>query len=548
MTRPILEWIRKPSSRRGISFASRDGSWEFWSYARLADLSSRFAQGLTRAGLQQLDTVALIQTSSPGFVASLFGAIMAGGIPAPMPPPEQFLFTDDYQQRIRELLRVAAPRFVLLGADAPATLRNLFSWTNETKVIAVDTLLHGEYCQFRDDSADLALLQFTSGSSGHCRAVRVPHSALEVNIEAIHRWLEWKHTDVAASWLPLHHDMGLIGCLLSALVRESDLWLFEPEHFVRSPLRYLRCLGEKGVSLTALPNFALDHIVRRVRPDLLDGTDFSALRGVIVGSEMLKADSFAGFNTLLAPFGFERHSLLPAYGLAEATLAATGVPLREGWSQLVVDRKAIAWGANVAQSCSDLSAGSTLVGCGRPLAGVSITIENESNQTLTDNQIGQIVVRGNSVAAGYLKGVSAGETHFRAEGLQTGDMGFIHDGQLFVLGRLGDSLKIRGRSLFAQDVESALSTLGLPPRRVVALLGSHEGEPTAVVLLERPAANHISGAHSLLRSLASGAKAVVLEVPRGSIRRTSSGKVRRRELWEKFCTGGFAELHCSHVG
>jgi acyl-CoA synthetase (AMP-forming)/AMP-acid ligase II len=178
-----------------------------------------------------------------------------------------------------------------------------------------------------------------------------------------------------------------------------------------------------------------------------------------------------------------------------------------------------------------------LIGCGRPLSGVSLAIQGTSGQELPHGHLGEIVVRGDSVAEGYLPPSAESDDAFTATGLRTGDIGFMEDGELFVLGRAGDSVKLRGRSLFAEDVESALATLGIPMHRAAALLGWHDGEPTVLVLLERPDAGWIERVRSLLRARIEEGHMVVQPVPPGTIRRTSSGKLRRRELWRMFCEG-----------
>jgi acyl-CoA synthetase (AMP-forming)/AMP-acid ligase II len=232
--------------------------------------------------------------------------------------------------------------------------------------------------------------------------------------------------------------------------------------------------------------------------------------------------------------------------LAEATLAVSGLPLYEGWQQVEIDPDSVGLERFIVHTDQYFPGRSTVIGCGRALAGVSISIESDSNQRLSDGQVGHIVVRGNSVADGYLEdAVDGQQTRFQDDGLRTGDIGFVQDGQLFVLGRLGDSLKVRGREVLAEDVECALATLGIPAHRAAALLGWHKGVPTAVVLLERPAANYISEAHSILRPRVGEANLLVLEVPQGIIRRTSSGKIRRRELWRAFCEGDITAIEHS---
>ena len=555
--RPLLEWVWQRRTDRGIRFVAANGDWHFHSYDHLATLTRRVARGLVAAGLRPHDVVALVQGSTPGFVASLFGTMLAGGVPAPMPPPHQ-LVTPDYWQRLNGLLTVVQPSFVLVdGHDAPPTLRAALSTATSAKTIAIETLLaadddfddaDADRSDKRDvdpRAADLALLQFTSGSSGHCRAVRVPFAALEANLRMIQQWLHWTADDHALSWLPVHHDMGLVGCLINAIVTQCQFWLMTPEHFVRSPVRYLRCLSDNRAKLTAMPTFALDHIVRRVRPAALAGADFSACEAVIVGAEPLRAHTFAAFCDLLGPFGLRRGALRPAYGLAEATLAVTGLPLTETWTEIDIDPRTVALGARVVSADRPSASTprgtltSTLVGCGRPLADVTVTIQDDrTGAALPDGTFGEIVVHGPSVTAAYVHGSDAGETSFDQDGLRTGDIGFLQDGQLYVLGRLGDSIKVLGRALFAEDVESALARAGLASNRIAALLGWRDGRPAVVVLLERGEADWLTRADAILRPQIGDAALAILLVSAGTIRRTTSGKIRRRELWQIFRDAG----------
>lgn len=536
----LLAWLLEPSSHRGIRFAGRNESWDFWSYERLAHLARRVAHSLVRAGVLEHDVVALVQRSSPEFVACLFGAMLAGTVPSPMAPAGTFQDPIRYREQLTGLLRSAKPAIVVADADLTPHLGNFMARADAPKLVTVNTLLDGaaEGTRAVDRRpTELALLQFTSGSSGSCRGVRIPFDALESNVAAIRHWLRWTAADPVASWLPIHHDMGLIGCLITPIVSQSDLWLLEPEQFIHRPLRYLRCFGENGARLTSIPNFGLDHIVRRVRPETLSNMDFSHWRAVIVGGETLKPESFARFYGLLSPFGLRRTSLLPAYGLAEATLAVTSLPLTEGWTQLDLKPASVVMGRSIVRAESDDPERTSVMGCGRPVLGVSVTIANESHQSLSDGQVGEIVVRGSSVAAGYVGGASESLTHFSNGALNTGDVGFMLDGQLFVLGRLGDSIKIHGRTVFAEDIESVLTSLEIPSHRVAALLGWHKGEPTVVVILENPSVDWVREASSILRQHAAGATILLLDAPRGTITHTSSGKTKRRQLWQAFVEG-----------
>jgi acyl-CoA synthetase (AMP-forming)/AMP-acid ligase II len=530
----LLDWLEDAPPDRGIRFAVGD-DWSYVGYAQLADATRQVAAGLISGGVEPGDVVTIVARSGPDFVATLFGALLAGGVPSPIAPPLPFGDAETYRERVVGLLRTARPRLVVTDPELVGTVRELAAapppgappspppvWTPDT-LRAAGT---GRPPRFPAPAPDaLALLQFTSGSSGRARGVRVPVAALESSVAAIRRWLRMEPGDATASWLPVHHDMGLVGCLITPVVNRSDIWLLPPEEFIRRPVRYLRCFGESGAVLTAMPSFGLEYVARRVRPEALAGLDFSRWRAVIVGAERVDPGALDRFTGLLAPFGFRRTALLPAYGLAEATLPVTGLPLTEEW---------------VAQPAADAPGGTPTVGCGPPVDGMSVTIEDENGSPVPDGCPGEIVVRGTAVAAGYAGGdgaASPSRTSFDGRALRTGDAGFVRNGQLFVLGRLGDSVKVRGRAVFAEDLEAALVGLGLPAHRVAAALGLQDGVPTVVAVVEQPAADLPASAAEVLRRRGEGARIVLSCVPRGTIQRTTSGKPRRPQLWQSFLSG-----------
>ncbi|HEX8363467.1 MAG TPA: AMP-binding protein, partial [Longimicrobium sp.] len=522
---PLLAWLHDPSADRGIHFAQADGSWSFCAYERLAEMARAAAAGLVGQGVSGNEVVALIGRSTPELVAAFFGTLLAGATPAPMAPPAAFQGQDAYGDHTRGVLRRTRPALAVADAEL---LEELVPIVAGVSRLACFDSLRGDGAA-RAEPAEIALLQLTSGSSGAARAVRIPRSALEANVAAIGRWLRWTPDAPFVSWLPLYHDMGLVGALICPVVNGGDLWLFQPEHFIRDPLRYLRCLAGSGAELSAIPAFGLDLSVRKVAPAALEGLDFSRVRGMVVGAERVRAETLERFHAFLEPYGLRRDALLPAYGLAEATLAATGVPPGRGWMAATVDPASLVPGHAV--RTLDVG-GAVVTGCGVPLDGVSVSIVDESGAPLADGHVGEIVVSGASLSAGYL-----GEPPSEGGELRTGDGGFVLDGELYVLGRLGDSIKVRGRVLFSEELEAALAGLGASSQRAAVLLGSHEGAPTAVLLTEEPDPAWRAAAVKLLRRQADGARVAFVAVPRGGIARTSSGKPRRRPLWDAFVAG-----------
>jgi acyl-CoA synthetase (AMP-forming)/AMP-acid ligase II len=528
--RSSLSWVRDPSPLRAIHFW-RGGAWERWTYERLAGLVLRAAGGLAGSGC-----AVLMLPSGPELVASLYGALLAGTVPALLAPPAPLQVGPAHRERALGVLRAAGPGLLVTAADLLPAARELAEAAGAgTRTLSFEELL-GSGRTLAGRPASRGLLQFTSGSSGRPRGVLVPPESLAGSIRAIRAWLRIDRGDAAASWLPPHHDLGLIGCLMTPIASQIDLWLLRPEDFIRSPVHYLRALGGLGASLSAMPGFGLEHIARRVRPEDLEGLDLSGWRALVVGAERLRAESLDRFCRLLAPAGFRSGAILPAYGLAEATLAVTGVPLGEQWRAVGLDPRALALGAPAVPD----PAGTAVVGCGRPLSGVQVAIHGPGGP-LPDGHVGEIVVRGDSLGAAWAPGEpSASLTRFEAGALHTGDAGLVLDGQLFVLGRLGDSVKVRGLHLFAEELESALLGAGVPSRHVAVLLGAWQGVPTAVVVFDRRVDAWSREAESLLRRRLEGGRVVVAHVPAGAIDRTPSGKPRRRRLWQQFCEGGLA--------
>jgi len=531
----LLSWMRQPNNRT-IKFAGAGDAWIEWPYDRLATQIYRVASGLQAAGVRHNSSVVLVEPTGPDFVTGYLACMLAGATPVPVAPPAFGHNAVDYQAHVRHVVTAAAPQLVVTNRLLVDPLRQA---AGGVMVVCTDELAGiGDALPTDCPPADLAMLQFTSGSTGRPRGVRVPSAALEHNVAAIGRWLRQCPDDATASWLPMHHDMGLIGCLLTPIAHQTDLWLMTPEQFVRDPLRYLRCFGESGARLTAMPTFGLRHVVRRVTDEQLSGLDFSAWRGVIVGAERVSDDALEDFVRLLAPHGLDRRSLLPAYGLAEATLAVTGLALDVPWTTMNVDPARLKLG--------DYAPGgphaSPIVGCGAPLDGVTVRILGADGTRLRDGWIGEIEVGGLSVTDGYSETPAvAASTRYTDRAIRTGDSGFLRDGQLFVLGRLGDSLKLRGRTLFAEDVEFALEAVGLPRHRQTVLLG-HANHPVAVVIVENCEPERLERARSVVARMTEGAQLIAKSVPVGTIMRTTSGKPRRRALWQSFRNGDLEDL------
>jgi acyl-CoA synthetase (AMP-forming)/AMP-acid ligase II len=542
----LLSWLENPDAARGIYFARPGEGWDHWSYPQLAALANRAAWGLREAGIGPGDRVVLIGLPGPWLVAALFGSLLTGSTVSLLSCPRTFGPDGRYQDYLAAVLAAARPGLVACDERLLEVLSHPASASAVRVTVSLERLASGG-----DPSRPpppparpgLALAQFTSGSTGPPRGVGVSLDALAANITAIRNWLGISGADSTASWLPLHHDMGLTGCLLTSVTAGTDLWLMRPEDFIRSPLRYLRCFAVGGATLSAMSAFGVGYVVRRVAPASLAGLDFADWRAVIVGAERIDPLTLTRFHELLGPHGLPPSAPLPAYGLAEGTLAVTGQALGGQWEDLEIDPGSVAPGRRVVAR----RPGQRVTSCGRPLGGVTVSIVDPDRAALPDRTVGEIAVCGPAVATGYLDvtgpcPAASGPTSFAGGTLYTGDAGFMHRGQLYVLGRLGDSVKIRGRTLFADAVESTLTRAGVNAARQATAVGLWRDQPAVVAVLENVTLAEGDVAAQAMRSCGEGAVLVLIQAPAGAVPRTSSGKPRRQELWRRFLAGEYEAL------
>jgi acyl-CoA synthetase (AMP-forming)/AMP-acid ligase II len=544
MLHGLIDWLDEPRAGHGFHFATDDG-WSFWDYPRVASYVASAARQIEELRRQEHGAVVIVARSGVDFVAAFLGALVAGNTPSPLAFPAFARDRQRYVEHAAGILATAQPALILADAavhDIVADAATLAGIPDGPERLELE---HGESTPYRRRPAELALLQFTSGSSGNPRAVRVTWSNLEANIAQIRRWLRMTPEDHTPTWLPLYHDMGLIGCFLTPMVNQSDVWILRPEQFIADPIRWLECFGSRGAQLTASPNFGFAVAGKRVSDEALEGMDFSNWRAAIVGAERLDAAVLNAFAERLAPFGFRPQAFLPAYGLAEATLAVTGLSMSQVPRVVRPDWSTARFGEEIpVEEETDLldteaigNGEGWVVGCGPPHPEIRVAITDEDGSDLPDASLGEISVEGPTVADGYLG--AGGTSSFEGGRLRTGDAGFTLDGELFVLGRLGDSVKIRGRTVFVEDLEARLATVdGVRKGRCVVLAGSDGIAEYVVAVFEQPAGDWIDGVIGILATAAAdAAKIEVFTGEPGAIERTSSGKPRRRVMWQQFLEG-----------
>ena len=541
----------------GLRFLDRRERPTFHGWRSIFDQATRVAAGLRSVGLEAGDRVALVYPTCPELIHGLFGVLAAGAVPVPLYPPVRLGRLDEYHERTARMLQAVGARLVLVDAK----VSKLLGPTCEKAETALgfrtlDGLMPpGDASFFHEGvETEAALIQFSSGTTVDPKPVCLSQRAVLAQVRTLNGfWPDdpasgWRHSGV--TWLPLYHDMGLIGCVFPALERPGTLTLIGPEVFVARPAIWLRALSRWRATISVAPNFAYALCVRKIDDRELDGVDLSAWRIALNGAEPVAPDVLRAFQRRFAEWGFRPGALTPVYGLSEATLAVTFSDLSREFTSTRFNRQALTEGWAVPDP-----EGREAISVGRPLPGTRVFIEvddaSPEGHEGAGVPIGRILVEGPSVMDGYWDRPEATAETLRDGRLDTGDLGFLWQDDLYVVGRAKDVLILRGRNHSPVDVEQAIGAVpGLRPGCAVAasfLPENADGE-RLLLFVERsreagagptaPVDGELQSACENAALVACGLRVdEVLILEPGTLPRTSSGKLRRGETLRRYLAG-----------
>ncbi len=531
----------------GYTFLDNASKPTFFSYAALYVAAEARARALLARGLKRGDRVAMVLSQPQDFVITFLGALVAGLVPVPMFPPLSFGKLDAYADSAVNILQVAGAS--LLVTDKPLSS---ILWQVVPRVPSLSdlVLVEGLDAGPRSDAPlptitpdDLALLQFTSGSTAAPKGVMVTQRSLVANCWAIATegmGLELG-SDVAISWLPLYHDMGLIGFVITPLFKATDAVFIPTLSFVKRPNIWLQVMHDYKGTLSFGPNFAFALATKRATEKELATWDLSRVRMMGCGAEPINAQVMKEFTERFAACGLRAAAPVPAYGMAEATLAIAFAPRDAEIPVLVVDAEAFRADGRVTDPPDDAVA-LAFVGCGRPFTGHRLGILGATGELLGDDREGEILFAGPSVSPGYWQNPSATADIFRADGwLRTGDLGFLHGGDLYITGRCKDLIILNGRNHHPQAIEWAVAEIdGVRKGNVVAFSRPGKDREELVVVAEtrsEPPADLADTIRSAVADQLSLRVADVVLLAAGQLPKTSSGKLQRRKTREQYLTG-----------
>jgi fatty-acyl-CoA synthase len=540
-------------SQKGLNFHDMRGELErVYPYAEMRADAQGMAYRLVAAGIGKTDRVALIAETGPDFAALFCACTLAGAWPVPLPLPTTFGGKESYIDQLAVQLQSADPKMLIYPpeiaemAQAAADRQGCegVNWDEfaQRPAPAVDLPTA--------DPEDICYLQYSSGSTRFPQGVAVTHKALLHNLYGHAASMDIGTNDRVVSWLPWYHDMGLVGCFLSLIANQVSVDYLKTEHFARRPLAWLDLISRnKGTTLSYSPTFGYDICARRIssQSNVAERFDLSRWRLAGNGADMIRPDVMQNFVNAFAPAGFKAGAFTPSYGLAEATLAVTVMPPGEGIRVELVEEERLSGGRR------DLSRPAryrAIVNCGKPLPDMAVEIRGEKGEIKGDHQIGKVWCRGPSVMHSYFRNQEATDECLvpsddgNGAWLDTGDMGYMANGYLFIVGRAKDMIIINGKNHWPQDIEWAVEQLpGFNHGDIAAFaVETENGEEAPAVLVHCRVSDPDERVklrdeiRDKVRAI-TGMNCVVELVPPRTLPRTSSGKLSRAKARKMYLAG-----------
>lgn len=557
-----LEAAAKIAPTRGYTFLTDagvpsfapDANASFVSYPALEEATRRFGGAMQGAGLRKGDRVALILPDNEQFVLCFLGAIRAGIIPVPIYPPVGLGALQGYLDNTRHIVARSGAKVLVTAANIRRLLGTVqASCPDLQKVVTVEEMGVGSH-PFREETIapdDVAFLQFTSGSTSRPKGVTLTHQNLIANVKCIMvDGLASNDVDVGVSWLPLFHDMGLIGFVLAPLVHDVPVTFLPSLLFLKRPVTWFQAMTRYKGSIAFAPNFAYALSIKRIKEADLAGIDLSSWRIAGCGAEPIRPETLEGFAEAFGKCGFSKGALLPSYGMAESSLAISFTPRHQGMKTVSVDGQKL-WSDGVAEDAQDDAESAVrLVSCGSAFPAHDIGIfaldDVQSSSPLPEGHVGEIRIQGPSVMRGYWEDDEKTRETFAGTFLRTGDLGFLKDGRLFICGRSKEVIILHGRNYYPQDIEwEASRAQGVRKGNVIAFGARDPKMPDrerVVVAFEVQTKELLEQAKEIgqqVRKMVQEGMSVTLDdavaLAPGVLPKTSSGKLQRartRELYE----------------
>ena len=549
----VLEWhARVHPDRPHIQFYGDGGLGEVITFRGLKEGAEKVAAGLQAGDLQPGQSVIIMLPTGGDYFFSFFGVLMAGGVPVPIYPPGRPSQIGEHLRRHAGIVANCLGAVLITVPEAKrfgGVLRSQVETLNAVVTVDELTARGGLFVAPKIGTGDIAFLQYTSGSTGAPKGVVLTHANLLANIRALAGALGTEPRDVFVSWLPLYHDMGLIGAWLGNLHYANLLVIMSPLAFLSKPERWLWAIHHARGTLSAAPNFAFELCLRRIGDKAIEGLDLSSWRLALNGAEAINPETMQRFAERFGPYGFGAHAMMPVYGLAECSVGLAFPPLGRGPAVDRIGRDVFMKTGRAQEAAEDDTRALAMVNCGRPLTGHQIRIVDDAGREVPERRQGRLQFLGPSATSGYCRNPRATAELFDGEWLNSGDLAYMAGGDVHISGRTKDIIIRAGRNIYPAEFEDAVGSLEGLQKGNVAVFGSNDpstGTERLVVVAETRKRNPEDqealrqAINGLAVDLIGGAPDDVVLAPLRTVLKTSSGKVRRaanRDIYERGLIG-----------
>jgi acyl carrier protein len=545
----VLEWHVKHHPRRlHIRILGNEREEDTLTYEKLWQGARKVAAGLQQRDIRPGETVAIMLPTGKDYFFSFYAILMAGAIPVPIYPPVRRSQLEDHLYRHSGILNNCVASMLISVPEVKLIAQLLKSQVGSLRDVVTVAELASETTQFLAPAiseSDIAFLQYTSGSTGNPKGVVLTHANLLANIRVMGETVKADPSDVFISWLPLYHDMGLIGACMGSLYFAIVLVVMSPLSFLMRPQRWLWAIHQYRGTLTASPNFGYELCLKRITDMDIQGLDLSSMRLAFNGAELVSPSTIERFTTRFQPVGFRAEAMLPVYGLAESAVGLAFPPLDRQPRIDCVQRETFSESVDALQAESTDENSLCFVGSGHPLAGHEIRIVDPDGRELPERQEGYLQFRGPSATSGYYRNPEATQKLIVDGWLNSGDLAYMAEGEVFITGRSKDLIIRAGRNIYPHEVEEAIGNIPGVRKGCVAAFGTtdtHTGSEQLVILAET---RETEGAKTdalrkeimtIASDLLGLPPDVVVLAPPHTVLKTSSGKIRRsacKDLYEK---------------
>ncbi len=541
----FLRHAAKEFPNLGIYYVREDGTTDRQLYPELLKDVESLAFGLQLSGYKAGDKAIIATETNRETINSLWACILCGIVPTILQPPVSH--ADDSQAAVKmtNVFNQLDNPLVIASKPISGAGREFLDCTKLFSQLPKSD--RGEI--IKPSPHDLAFIQFSSGSTGEPKGIMLTHQNLKVNMNSIAIGLNLNHQDNTGNWMPLYHDMGLIGYHLTPIFYTHSQYHIETIDFIKNPSLWLDTISDAGISVTGCPNFGLALVLRHLkRKTNLPEWNFSSMKAMLNGAEPISVKIMEDFVSAVKKFKFREEAMMPVYGMAEATLAISFTPLMQpsmitcfDSDELDRNRKAIQIPLN-----GSSRKGRNISGVGVALNDISIRIVDESDVELPEGNAGNIQIKGSSITTGYFKNTEATESTFCGEWLRTGDIGFFFEGNLYISGRFKDIIFMNGKNYFANDLENLACSLEEISYGKVAFGGvtDHKAGKDKIIIFaagipESKAADTLQTLRALFRKTLGIPIDELVILRSNEFPKTSSGKVQRYKILQRYQQGDF---------